>query len=247
MKIKMVMMLLAIIWGSSVAIAEKIKVGLEAFPPLIVDASSGYTIEMLKEIEKISDLEFQIALNNYSRVKVQLETQQIDLMGHMAIDFEQYDYALPLAWSIPSKNDVFSLKPENVNPEIFVTLKRIGIPRGNKEATGAMIGAPLDSLRELNSMDALVQMLKLGRVDAISFERASVMTMIQKTKLPNVHYQLHPPEPIATGLGVQNNAKGKALKQKLESLIRQLDQEKIFGEYLKYVNLPDSGIVPLSN
>lgn len=93
--------------------AETIKVGLEAFPPLIIDESSGYVITLLKEIEKISDLEFKIVLSNYSRVKLLLKTSRIHLMGLTAIDYEKYAYALPLDLSIPSKNDIFSTTPEN--------------------------------------------------------------------------------------------------------------------------------------
>jgi len=37
-------------------LAQEIRIGLEEFPPLINNSKSGYTIELLKEIEKILNL-----------------------------------------------------------------------------------------------------------------------------------------------------------------------------------------------
>lgn len=108
-----------------------------------------------------------------------------------------------------------------------------------------MIGVPFESLREINSIEAMLEMLKLNRLDAISFDRASVMTVIHKQKIEGIYYQLHPNEVVRTSLMVQNTPVGKILKEKLDALIKRLDYERIFAQYLQYINLPDKGIVSL--
>ncbi|OQX28387.1 MAG: hypothetical protein BWK80_00425 [Desulfobacteraceae bacterium IS3] len=79
MKIK----LTAIITGLSVLIlsqpcsAQTVKTGVEPFPPLIVDKNTGYTIDLLKAIEAVSDLKFDIRIMSYTRAKYDLKRSQL--------------------------------------------------------------------------------------------------------------------------------------------------------------------------
>jgi len=50
--LKRSLFLLAVIISAFAAYAEIVKVGFEPFPPLIVDENTGYTIKLLKAIEK---------------------------------------------------------------------------------------------------------------------------------------------------------------------------------------------------
>lgn len=61
---------------------REVKVGFEPLPPLIVDKDTGYTIDMLKAIEKISDFKFTIKIMPYNRAKHMLKTGGVDLAGH---------------------------------------------------------------------------------------------------------------------------------------------------------------------
>jgi len=48
---------------------EVIKVGLEPFPPLITKIKTGYSIKLLKAIEKVTDLKFGITIMSYNQAK----------------------------------------------------------------------------------------------------------------------------------------------------------------------------------
>ncbi len=226
--------------------AEEIKVGLEPFPPLIIDEKTGYTVAMLRSIEKISDLKFSIWIMTYSRAKLQLESGHIDLMGHTPYKQESkefYTYAQELKWTINTKSDLYAILKKNLNPK-NIGKKRLGVPFGNKEFHSEITGIPLGKFKE-GLLENLLKMLRLGRIDAFTFERASTMSSIRKLNIPNVNYRQLPPEIIPTSMAVRKDQKGKQLKKKLDILIDKLDQQQIFKDYLKFINLPDKGVVPL--
>ena len=203
---------------------------------------------MLKEIEKKSDLKFEITLMTYARAKMELRNQTVDLIGHIPVGLEEpsfYKYATELKWSVQAKSDIFAMTAKSVVPETFKKLSPIGVPRGNKEFLGNMAGVPLDNITEINTIESMVKMLKLGRLKGIIFERSSVMSAITKQKIEGVHYKMHPPKVIPTGFAVQKSIKGKKLGEKIDNLISIVDKDKIFKNYFKYMNLPDSGIVSI--
>ncbi len=70
-----------------------------------------------------------------------------------------------------------------------------------------------------------------------------MVTLLQHRRVKGVLYQAI--GFIPASIAVSNDEKGKALKRRLDDLISQLDQEKIYHGYLKYSKLPESGEMPL--
>jgi len=247
MKIK----LTAIITALSVLIlsqpcsAQTVKTGVEPFPPLIVDKSTGYTIDLLKAIEAVSGLKFDIRIMSYTRAKYDLKRSQLDMIAHTPYRLETddfYAYAQELDWNMETRSDLFAISDYKFNK---INNLLIGIPRGNKEFAAELLGLPVKNFYE-SSIENLLEMLQKGRIDAFWFERASTMTMLKKLNISNVFYMKMPKDTIPVGIAVQKNDKGLQLKDKIDSLIKKIDQEKLFKDYSVYLKMPDKGIFKIS-
>ena len=245
MKIKfLIISVLLNLTGGATAFGETIKVGFEPFPPLIVNENSGYTVMMLKEIEKISDLVFDITIMPYNRAKQSLKNKEIDVMGHTPHGMETkefYQYAVDLDWKIKAITDIFGIKKENIDIETFKKLKKIGTPRGNQKFYSEIFEIPLSSFYD-GSLENLLRMLKASRIDAFIFERASTMSTLKQLKIDGVFYNTID-DSISASIAVRNDSEGIALKNKIDASIRTIDCQKIFGDYMEYINLPKNGIV----
>lgn len=205
------------------ALAERVRVGFEPFPPLINEDGSGYTIDMLRQLESQSELLFDIEIMSYSRAKKELKKGRLDLIGHTPHQLEEdefYHYAAELDWKIATRLELFSLSPDKLDPA-KLERQRIGTPYGNAAFMAEMTGIGLSKFRESN-LESLGRMLQLGRIDAILFERASVINTLSQRTLPTVHYQLISSD-IFAGLAVSRSDSGLALKNRLDALL-QLDE-----------------------
>mgnify|MGYP000228418302 CR=1 FL=1 len=83
--------------------AQNVTVGMEPFPPFITEQVTGYSVDMLRAIEKISDLKFDIEIMTYARAKHELEFNRLDIAGHTPKELETkgfYRYAQELDWHI---------------------------------------------------------------------------------------------------------------------------------------------------
>jgi hypothetical protein len=52
---------------------------------------------------------------------------------------------------------------------------------------------------------------------------------------------------VPASIAVFKNGAGGILKEKLDELIKQLPLENIFSGYFQYIDLPESGKVPIVN
>jgi len=224
--------------------SEIIKVGLEPFPPLINKDKSGYSIDLLREIEKVSDFKFKIAIMPYNRAKKLLKEGRVSLIGHTPYRNEVkefYDYAKDLNWSIPAIVDLYSLK--KISIKNYKKIKRIGVPRGNKEFFSELFKIPLENFIE-GSLENLVAMLKRGRLNAVLFERAAIMSTIKKQKLSKIHYLKI--DTLEASFAVRIDTKGKKLIQKLNKILKKVGNSKVYKKYYtEYLKLPTSGIVKI--
>lgn len=244
MKITTLLTFIAFLLCFQVTYAETVNVGLEPLPPFVEEDGTGLTIQLLKEAEKISDLKFNITIMPYSRAKKSLKNKKINLMGHTPYKLEEksfFEYAVEVEWSQPTYTDLYAVKNENLNAAQLKKLERIGTLFGNSDFFSELFDLPKAHFHEAK-MENLLIMLDKGRLDGILFERAATMSSISKAGLEHkVYYKTLANIPV--GLAVPKDSKGNALKQKLESLLQKIDQEKIFKEYLHYAKLPDEGVV----
>ena len=223
--------------------AQTIKVGFEAFPPLITSDLKGYTIDMLRAIEKISDLEFDIKIMPYNRAKLELEKGEIGLMGHTPKGMEVkefYGIAQELKWSIPTRMDFYSKYRQRLNdPKRY----KIGTPRGNAAFTSEVLSLPLGQFYE-TKLENLLRMLIKDRddVQVVVFERATTMSTIRHLKLQGIYYK-NVGLGVKAGLAVAKTNTGDELKHMLEKYIALIDLNKIFSDFYYYVNLPNEGKV----
>ena len=243
---KAILAILMLGLGGRICSGQTVRVGLEYFPPLIIDKERGYTVLMLKEIEKNSDLQFDISIMTYARAKAELKAKRVDLIGHTPLAQEVpefYSYAVELDWSILTKLDLFSKTSEFVYPDEFKTLKSIGVPIGNKDFFAGLLGIAPGKIKEYTDLTRMVRLLGMGRLEGVVFERASIMRTIEKHKIEGIHYRMAMPNLLPAGLAVQNSAAGSVLREKLDALLAKLNTQKYFGGYLKYLSLPDRGVV----
>jgi polar amino acid transport system substrate-binding protein len=242
--LKIIILLLLVSFMNQTVYSEEIKVGFEPLPPLIIDKDNGYTIQMLKEIEKQTDLKFLIKIMPYNRVKFALEKGEIDLAGHTPYQMETpefYEYAVDVDWYVTTKIDFYSKKKENLSGDLYKSLGKIGTLRGNEQFFSEVFGIPVKNFF-LNELDNLVKMMNSNRIDGIFFERSASMSTIQKLNVKDIHYKLID-DSIKASFAVNKNSNGMRLKTIIENAIKNTDQKAIFKDYFHYIELPDQGIV----
>lgn len=223
--------------------AQTIKVGLEPFPPLVTSNLKGYTIDMLRAIEKKSDLKFDIKIMPYNRAKLELEKGEIDLMGHTPKGMEVkqfYDMAQELEWSIPTPMDFFSKYRKRLkHPKRY----KIGTPRGSAAFTAEVLSLPINRFYE-TKLENLLRMLINDRSDVqiVVFERATTMSTIRQLNLQGIYYK-NVGLGVHAGLAVAKTKNGDDLKYMLEKYIALIDLNNIFKDFYYYINLPEEGKV----
>jgi polar amino acid transport system substrate-binding protein len=144
-------------------LAQEIRVGLELFHPLINDKKSGYSIDLLKAIEKQSDLKFKIEIMTYARAKKELKYGRVDLIGHTPKGYESkefYEYAQDLDWEIPTSSDMFVIDKKYLDIN-NLRKGRVGTLLGNADFLSESFKIPRELFYEVKNITQLVLMLKL--------------------------------------------------------------------------------------
>ncbi|WP_457577882.1 substrate-binding periplasmic protein [Desulfomarina sp.] len=226
----------------SSATAGIIRVGLEPLPPLIVDENTGYTVDLLKEIEKISDLKFHIVIMPYNRAKRMLRQGRVDLIGHIPYHSETqefYSYARELDFKIDVKTDIYVVDKRILHN---IQALKIGIPRGNEEFAAKLLHIPKRNFYP-GSLESLLQMLVRGRIDAFWFERSATISTLHKLGIKNLYYMKFPENPAPAGLAVRKSKKGIFLQEKLDGLLKKINVDRFLSGYSRFLAMPDTGIL----
>ncbi len=213
-------------------LAQYIKVGLEEFPPLINNSKSGYTIELLKKIEKTSNFKFKIIIMSYARAKKELELGRIDMIGHTPKTFEQsdfYEYAQDLEWEIPTYSALFVKDKKYFDVE-NVREQRIGTLLCNVGFFSELLGMNQDKFMEVRTINQLVLMLEKDRLDAIVFERVAIKTSIENLKAKGLDDKILFMIPIS--FAVSKTSKGNELKKELDDVIKNLNYYGVYRQFL---------------
>lgn len=224
-----------------ISFAEKSKViaSLEALPPLVNQDGSGIVIDMLNEIEQVSNYKFDVAIMTYARAKRQLKSAQAQLVGLTPKNSETdefYEFAIELNWNVLVSVDLFVTDKamlENYK-EIY-----IGVPTGNADFFSELFDIPRKNFVEVTSLPQLAQMLNKNRIDAILFERIAIAKTFQKTGFKEVYYRQI--NITAASLAVANTPIGNILKTQLDYYIDKIDTQKVFQSYNDYLALPKTG------
>jgi polar amino acid transport system substrate-binding protein len=223
--------------------ASPVEVRLEPFPPLVYEDGSGLMVEMLHEAAREAGLTLAVEVMPYSRAKYQLRNGQADLVGPVPLDRETrefYQYAVELDWRVPTKADLFSYAPDALRKEKW-RQGSIGTPLGNADFFSGITGLPLDSFLEASLVE-LVKMLNSERIPVVLFERASTMTTMQNMEAGHFFYRNL--FSIPAGFAVADTERGRALKASLDAHMRPPAELRSFAPYLRYLSLPDRGMVP---
>lgn len=225
--------------------AETYTVILEPLPPFInpgfvKSSNPGFSIVFLKQIEKQLGDTFKFSEAPYSRLKWGLKEKKYDLVGHMPYKLEVkefYTYAQDVDWSIDVISDIYVVDKANLSK---IKSLRIGTPRGNKEFASELTGIPLKNFYDSGTIESLLGMLYKGRIDAFWFPRSTTMPFIKKSG-NKVYYKQFPDFTVPVCFSVQNNAKGTALKKRLEAEIAKINTKELFSEIHKFNSLPAEG------
>lgn len=246
MKIKLnIIIFFTAFFLASNAFSQILSVGLEPLPPLINYDKTGFSIDLLREIERNSDIEFKMTIMPYNRAKWNLKKGVTNMIGHtphMQETEDFFKYAIELDWHIPAKIDIYSIDKTKLDLLDINENFKIGTPRGNEGFLSEITGIPEGRFYN-GSIDNLLKMLELKRIDIFIFERSSTMTHIEKLKIKNIFYKNI--DIVSAGFAVQNNKNGIILKNKLDKIIRGIDVNKIFSEQMDFINLPDEGLVKI--
>ena len=214
--------------------AQDIHVGLEPFPPAINPDGTGYAIDMFKSIEQKTDLTFHFHLMNYARAKKELKNKKIDMIGITPQSYETpgfYNYAQDLYWSLNVSVDLFSFKKKYFNIN-HLPPSSIGTLRGNADFFSELLHIPRNKFIEVSELDHLANMLKLGRLHVIVFERVALISTFKALNITDVYYQQF--GVIPASFAVQNNKKGKQLQNKIDLLLLNISNKEFFPLYYKY-------------
>lgn len=217
--------------------------GLEPFPPLINEDGTGLSVTWLRALAAAAGYRLQVELMPYSRGQLALRAGQIDLLGHVPLGRETerfYLTAAELDWFVPTKLDVFALRPEMLAAGRLAQL-RIGTPHGNSAFISLLTGIPEANFYEA-SLEQCVRMLQQGRVGALIFERASVMTQLQSAGFADVPVYYRLVEEIPAGFAVHRTRSG--LQRDLNAAVDEAAHSAIFHAYGEFLALPDYGRVP---
>ena len=242
--IVLVLLLATLLSGRSTMAANKpvLTVGLELFPPLVNDNRTGYSVEWLQAVADEAGMTLSIRMMPYSRAKVALMAEQIDLIGHTPYGLEAdrfYDYAAELDHRVPTKMDAFALSPSELDFEAGY-MELIGTTFGNSAFIADLTNVSRDRFVEA-SLTRIVNMLLAGRLHTVVFERMSVVTQLRHQARQPVYYRLV--RQIDAGFAVRRD--DEALLERLNAAAERVDAETIYKPYIDLLNWPDRGtIVP---
>ncbi len=218
-----------------------LRAGLEPFPPLILENGGGESVDWLKAAANSAGYRLHIIIMPYSRAKIALSQGEVDIIGHTPYGYESpdfYHYARELSWSIETSLDAFARDPERLSPEALVS-DEIGTPFGNAEFLAALLDLPHAHFIE-GRLDNLSSMLTERRLDILMFERASVMNSLQKDGAGPVYYRQIMTIPAGFAVARQN----RLLADRLDKAMRGLNEDAYFAGFRRYLDMPETGIVP---
>ena len=231
---------------SALIYSEEISVGFEPFPPLINVDGSGMVIDMLTTLSADSNIDFDYQIMNYGRAKKDLANKQIQLIGLTPYQLETdkfYEYATELNWHINTHVDFYALDKSFFNVESLPD-GSIGTPIGNADFFAEIIKVPTIKFVEVSSLEQLVKMLAAGRLKVILFERVSTMSTLKSLDINQVYYKEMGIVPAS--LAVANTTKGLKLKDKLDKLLADVDNETFFNGFIHYTSIDDPNNVFIS-
>jgi len=231
---------------SSICFAEPVtvRVKLEPFPPLVNPDGSGLAPQLLKHLEGLSELRFDIEVMSYSRAKFLLQNGEADLIGPVPVGMESKEFyldAIELDWQVDTAADLYVMDRKLLDNKALHEFD-IGTPLGNARFFAELTGVPARNFVEA-TLESLVQMLAIGRIDVLLFERASTLSMLGGMDIDDVYYRNL--ITIPAGFAVRSDNNGRQLKTYLDALLRDADISGLLAEYERYMNMPAEGPVSL--
>lgn len=222
--------------------SKPLRVSLEHFPPLVNADGSGLAVELLRRVEEISSLRFNIEIMPYSRARHLLHMGQTDVMGPVPLGLEDADFyrdAVELGWYVPTMMDLFVLDPELMAEEKLFDLE-LGTTLGNRDFLSELSGVSRNRFVETN-LENLVQMLLAGRIQGIVFERASTLSTFYRMGVRDVYFRAL--KRVNAGLAVRADEHGEMLKNTLEPLLEKSASHGLFSTYKLFQRLPKKGVL----
>ncbi|PAV25257.1 hypothetical protein CF392_11885 [Tamilnaduibacter salinus] len=219
---------------------DTLRVGLEPFPPLITEEASGYSVEWLRAVAREAGMTLRLNIMPYSRAKISLMADQVDLIGHTPYGLESdrfYQFGQELSHRVTTRLEAFSLSRDHLALK-EATNTFVGTPFGNTGFIAELTGLDQDRFVE-GTLENVVNMLLASRVDTVVFERVSVMTRLRKEAEQPVYYRRI--EQVDAGFAIR--ASDTALHQRLESAIDAVNADAIYRPYADLRDVPSEGVI----
>lgn len=216
------------------AYSKTISVGLEAFPPFVLDDGSGLSVDLIKKLDKkLSEYNFKIQIAPYKRIKAESNANRMQLIGHTPYKEESKDFYkdfVEINWSYPVCTN-FLIHPSVEN--LFTKEDAvIGTLVGNKELLKSIKELKHKKIFEHSSLESLLKMLERKRVDAVWFASAPIKHYQKKLGYNYFVSLTYPKRPLAIGLAVKKSKEGMKLKKKIEHALSSFDWRSDFDKVL---------------
>ena len=242
---KMFLILTIIALSSSLAFADKIRVGFgaEPYPPFTSpDASGkwvGWEIEMIDAVCKEAGLDYELAPTSWDGIIPALISKKIDMiMGSMSIteerlksiDFTDKYFNTP-AYVVGNKNMKFASTPEGLKGKL------IGVQTATTHAAYAAAHYKDSKIKQYQTQDEVNQDLISGRIDATQADSLAMMDFLESEdgkaccdlKGPAVD----DPAILGRGVGIGLRKGSDDLKAKLNAAIKAVRANGKYQEITK--------------
>ncbi len=231
---KLIVIAAVILFSTTVAHAEKVRVGIaaEPYPPFYTpDASgdwSGWEIDIIEAVCDAADLDCELAPTAWDGIIPALQSKKIDMiMGSMSItkarqkriDFSNKYYKTPTI-IVGTKRLDFKATPEGLKGKI------LGVQRATVHAAYAHKHFQGATIKEYQTQDEINQDLIAGRIDATQADALALERFLEtdagqsccevKGKVAD------DPAILGKGIGVGLRKDDDALKAKINKAIKTI-------------------------
>lgn len=217
------------------AVSKPIVIGSYLIPGLIESTSTGRLIELLKDIEQITHLEFEVKL--YPTKRVQLMFQQGQLSAYFPeLEAQRSFPSCRTAAFMEKKIVVFNRLSEPMITDIKqLKGKRVGAVRGFSYGKNITHNPDL-TIEWVSNDEVNLKKLQARRIDAFVGDLSSSINAIKMLQLDNeVHYNLAQPinELDVFFMFQQDSQLGAVCNQVNEAILRLKQQGKLDDLFLK--------------
>lgn len=232
-----------LIANNSIAASTQIDVTLNPLSPFTNTDGTGLSIDFFNAIESHSSYRFTINSAHFDAAKLRLRRQETDIIGHIGMNYESKSldkFLQRIDFRFPMMIDLYVKDPAVMDQ--LHTLK-IGVLRGSQQIAANVSGIPISQFTGFSNLNKAFKNLAKGTIDAIYYERASLLNASKAFKIKGLYFIQRPANPLYFGYATAKSEQGDKLKAALDKIILKMDTSTLFKGYQHYMDMPQKGLV----